>query len=107
MHNGWSIVTDKTILLVIPVDDALARLATKSGHEHFERREILEKVQNRYLEFARAETERFVVVDAMLDKDEVARFVADTIRLVVVEGRETEEEKIREIYRTELMGFFF
>ena len=86
MHNGWSIVPDKTILLVIPVDDALARLATKSGHEHFERREILEKVQNRYLEFARAEPDRFVVVDAMLDKDEVARFVADTIRLVVVEG---------------------
>ena len=46
MHNGWSIVPDKTILLVIPVDDALARLATKSGREHFERREILEKVQN-------------------------------------------------------------
>ena len=58
---------------MIPVDDALARLATKSGHEHFERREILEKVQNRYLEFARAEPDRFVVVDAMLDKDEVAR----------------------------------
>ncbi len=56
MHNGWSIVPDKTILLVIPVDDALARLADKSGREHFERREVLEKVQNRYLEFARAGT---------------------------------------------------
>jgi dTMP kinase len=87
MHNGWSIVPDKTILLVIPVDDALARLADKSGREHFERREILEKVQNRYLEFARAEPDRFVIVDAMLDKDEVARFVADAIRQVVADGR--------------------
>jgi dTMP kinase len=87
MHNGWSIVPDKTILLVIPVDDALARLASKSGREHFERREILEKVQNRYLEFARAEPDRFVIVDAMLDKDEVARFVADAIRQVVADGR--------------------
>jgi len=87
MHNGWSIVPDKTILLVIPVDDALTRLSTKSGREHFERREVLEKVQNRYLEFARAEPDRFVIVDAMLDKDEVARFVADAIRQVVVFGR--------------------
>jgi dTMP kinase len=87
MHNGWSIVPDKTILLVIPVDDALARLSTKSGREHFERREILEKVQNRYLEFARAEPDRFVIVDAMLDKDEVARFVGDTIRQVVANGQ--------------------
>jgi len=86
IHNGWSIVPDKTILLVIPVDDALARLATKSGREHFERREILEKVQNRYLEFARAEPDRFVIVDAMLDKDEVAGFVADAIRQVVADG---------------------
>jgi dTMP kinase len=87
MHNGWSIIPDKTILLVIPVDDALTRLASKSGREHFERREILEKVQNRYLEFARAEPDRFVIVDAMLDKDEVARFVADGIRQVVADGR--------------------
>jgi dTMP kinase len=87
MHNGWSIVPDKTILLVIPVDDALARLSTKSGREHFERREILEKVQNQYLEFARAEPDRFVIVDAMLDKDEVARFVGDAIRQVVTNGQ--------------------
>jgi dTMP kinase len=87
MHDGWSIVPDKTFLLVIPVDDALARLSTKSGREHFERREVLEKVQNRYLEFAKAEPGRFVIVDALLDKDEVARFVADGIRLVVAEGK--------------------
>lgn len=92
MHNGWSIVPDKTILLVIPVDDALARLSTKSGREHFERREILEKVQNRYLEFARAEPDRFVIVDAMLDKDEVARFVGDAIRQVVANGRKQKKK---------------
>ena len=71
---------------MIPVDDTLARLSTKSGREHFERREVLEKVQNRYLEFARAEPDRFVIVDAMLDKDEVARFVAGAIRQVVADG---------------------
>ncbi len=87
MHDGWSVVPDKTFLLVIPVDDALARLSTKSGREHFERRDVLEKVQNRYLEYARVEPDRFVIVDALLDKDEVARFVADGIRQVVAEGK--------------------
>jgi len=87
MHNGWSVVPDKTILLVIPVDDALARLATKSGREHFERREILEKVQDRYLEFARAEPARFIIVDALKEKDEIAGFVADAIRQSVTTGQ--------------------
>jgi dTMP kinase len=87
MHDGWSIVPDKTFLLAIPIDDALARLSTKRGREHFEHREVLEKVQNRYLEFARAEPDRFVVVDALLDKDEVAEFVANAIRQVVADGK--------------------
>jgi dTMP kinase len=87
MHNGWSIVPDKTFLLAIPVDDALARLEGKTGREHFERREVLEKVQDRYLAFARAEPGRFVIVDALLDKDEVAEFVAGVIRQIVADGK--------------------
>jgi len=87
MHDGWSIVPDKTFLLAIPIDDALARLSKKSGREHFERREVLEKVQSRYMEFARAEPNRFVIVDALLDKDAVAEFVAGAIRQVVADGK--------------------
>ena len=87
MHNGWSVVPDKTFLLAIPIDDALARLEGKTGREHFERREILEKVQDRYLAFARAEPGRFVVVDALLEKEEIAGFVADAIRQMVAHGR--------------------
>jgi len=87
MHNGWSIVPDKTFLLAIPVDDALERLEGKTGREHFERREILEKVQDRYLAFARTEPGRFVVVDALLEKEEIAGFVADAIRQIVADGK--------------------
>ena len=87
MHNGWSVVPDKTFLLAVPVDNALDRLAAKSGREHFERREILERVQERYLAFARAEPSRFVVVDGLLDKDEVAEFVASAIRQIVADGK--------------------
>jgi dTMP kinase len=80
MHNGWTIVPDRTFLCVLPIDDALIRLKPDSQREHFEKRETLEKVQNNYLSFARNEPSRFVIVDAMLPPDTVAKFVADAIR---------------------------
>lgn len=87
MHNGWTITPDKTFLCVLPVDDALTRLKPDSQREHFEKRDVLEKVQNNYLAYAKAEPRRFVVVDAMLAQETVARFVADAIRMVVAEGK--------------------
>lgn len=80
MHNGWTIIPDRTFLCVLPVDDALTRLKPDAQREHFEKREILEKVQNNYLAYARAEPGRFVIVDAMLPPKIVAGFVADAIR---------------------------
>lgn len=80
MHNGWTIVPDKTFLCVLPVDEALTRLKPDSQREHFEKRETLEKVQNNYLSYARAEPSRFVIVDALLPQETVAKFVADAIR---------------------------
>jgi len=87
MHNHWSIVPDKTFLLVLSVDAALARLSEKNGREHFEKREVLEKVQNNYLEFARNEPSRFVIVDAQKEKDEIATFVANAIRFTLQSSR--------------------
>jgi dTMP kinase len=87
MHNGWSIVPDKTFLCVLPIDEALARLKSKNRREHFEKRDILEKVQHNYLKFARAEPSRFVIVDAMKEKDETAMFVADSIRQILQRSR--------------------
>jgi dTMP kinase len=48
---------------------------------------VLEKVQENYLKFARAEPLRFVIVDALKDKDEIAQFVADAIRQLVKTGK--------------------
>jgi dTMP kinase len=88
MHDGWSILPDRTFLLVLSIDDALARLADKSGREHFEKREVLEAVQNNYLEYARNEPSRLVIIDASLDKEDIAKFVANGIRQVVRSGKE-------------------
>jgi dTMP kinase len=87
MHDHWSIVPDKTFLLVLSVDSALARLSEKNGLEHFERREILEKVQNNYLEYAKNEPSRFVIVNAQKEKEEIATFVANVIRLTLQSSR--------------------
>jgi len=86
MHNGWTIVPDKTFLCVLPVDEALRRLKPDSQREHFEKKETLEKVQENYLAYARAEPSRFVMVDAMLAPKIVAGFVADAIRVEWVAG---------------------
>jgi dTMP kinase len=93
MHNGWTIVPDKTFLCVLPVDDALTRLKPDRQREHFERRETLEKVQNNYLSYARNEPDRFVIVDAMLPPDIVAGFVADAIRELWGAGKKKRKGK--------------
>jgi dTMP kinase len=93
MHNSWTIIPDKTFLCVLPVDEALTRLKPQDKREHFERREVLEKVQNNYLSFARAEPSRFVIVDAMLPPGTVAQFVADAIRVMWVAGKKKRRRK--------------
>jgi dTMP kinase len=93
MHNGWTIIPDRTFLFVLPVDAALTRLKPDAQREHFEKRETLERVQNNYLAFARNEPSRFVIIDAMLSPEIVAGFVADGIRELVVGGKKRKGRK--------------
>jgi dTMP kinase len=83
MHDSWSIVPDKTFLCVLPVNEALVRLKPLNEREHFEKRDVLENVQNNYLKIARADPSRFVIIDAMREKSEIAAFVADSIRQIL------------------------
>ena len=81
IHDGWTVVPDLTFLLVIPVEDAVERLNKNRTHqEHFECVDTLEEVKNNYLILAEEDPERFVLVDASLDPDEIAEFVAGEIR---------------------------
>jgi len=83
IHNTWSIRPDRTFLFVLPVEEALSRLKPQDEREHFEKREVLEKVQNNYLKFALKDPSRFILVDALKEKDEIALFVADAIRQIL------------------------
>ncbi|MEA2035501.1 MAG: dTMP kinase [Euryarchaeota archaeon] len=80
VHDTWTQRPDKTFLLVIPVDAALIRLQNNTHREHFERREILEKVQQIYLKLTEQDPERFVIIDALKEEKEILKFVADEIR---------------------------
>ncbi|MDD1651449.1 MAG: dTMP kinase [Methanomicrobiales archaeon] len=80
VHAGWTIPPDRTFLLVLPVEEALARLPDSRAREHFEEEEILSRVQARYLALAEEEPARFVVIDAMGEQGEICRFVAGEIR---------------------------
>jgi len=80
IHEGWSIRPDRTFLLVLPVEDAISRLDPEKKREYFENAGILARVQENYLEIAASDPARFVIVDALLEEEAVARFVADEIR---------------------------
>jgi dTMP kinase len=93
MHNGWTIIPDRTFLCVLPIDDTLSRLKPDNQREHFERREVLERVQNNYLSYAKAEPSRFVMMDAMLPPGTVAEFVAAAIREMRVTVKKKRKRK--------------
>jgi dTMP kinase len=80
VHDAWTIVPDLTILLVIPVERAIARLGEDRKREHFEEPAFLERVQRNYFTLAEEEPSRFVLVDAQKEKEEIARFCAELIR---------------------------
>jgi len=62
------------------VDTAMARLPAHRTREHFEEGKVLSRVQEQYLALAGEEPSRFVVIDALGEKEEICRFVAGEIR---------------------------
>ncbi len=87
IHEGWTIRPDRTFLLVLPVEDAVSRLGPEKKREYFENAAILSRVQENYLGLAAADPSRFVIVDALLPREEVARFIADEIRAGALSSR--------------------
>jgi dTMP kinase len=80
VHDGWTIRPARTFLLILPVEVAIDRLASNASREHFEQAGVLEEVQRNYLEIAAGDPERFVLIDATKEKEEIARFIAEEIR---------------------------
>jgi len=70
---------DITFLFDIDPKVGLERISGREVKEKFEKLEFLKKVRKNYLALAKAEPERFVVVNASLPRKEVAKKVMDAI----------------------------
>jgi len=80
VHDGWTIPPDLTFLIVLPVEEALSRMENGRTLEHFEEAGVLSRVQENYLSLAAEEPSRFVLVDGLKKEEEIADFVAGSIR---------------------------
>jgi dTMP kinase len=80
LHAGWTIRPDLTFLIVLPVEEALSRVGNKPVKEHFENHDLLTRVQENYLALAEKDPSRFAIIDGLKGEEEIAAFVAGTIR---------------------------
>ncbi len=76
---------DATVLLDAPVDVGLARADRRGDKDRFESeaRDFFERVRARYLELARAEPRRFVVIDADRPAEVVGAAVEEAVSKMV------------------------
>ncbi len=82
---GWvhaDVQPDLTVLLDAPVEVALARTRGRGSEDRFERENLafFERVRAGYLDLARREPARFLVVDAAAPLGEVRRGLEDHLR---------------------------
>lgn len=80
IHEGWSILPDRTYLIIVPVEIALERCSKSRTKEPFETEKILREVQNNFMKLAMEEPERFVLIDGLLTKKEITGYVIESIR---------------------------
>lgn len=82
--EGWlqeEVRPDLTVLLDLPVETGLERTGQRGGPDRFETEagEFFERVREGYLELARAEPERFRLVDASLSREGVREQVGKVL----------------------------
>jgi dTMP kinase len=63
LHDGWCPLPDRVVLLTCDPAKAVARTEKRGATTPYEKVAFLAKVQERYLEMARRDAGRFVVVD--------------------------------------------
>lgn len=75
----WNVVPARTLLFAIDPTLALERIRSREGREKFERLDFLREVDRNFQHLASEEPDRFVCIDASLDKDEVSEVVVRTM----------------------------
>ncbi|GLW66034.1 hypothetical protein Arub01_42780 [Actinomadura rubrobrunea] len=84
--NAWAtggLVPDLTVLLEVPAETGLGRLASPADRMESEPRDFHERVREGFRELADADPDRYLVVDASLPQQEISRIVQDRIREIL------------------------
>ncbi len=80
IHKGWTIVPDLTILFTIDPTIAVTRCGIRGNHTKFEKIGFLKTVQENFLNLAKREPGRFVIIDAGRELEIVAQEVEIVIK---------------------------
>jgi len=80
IHRGWTAVPDMTILFTIDPAVAVSRCGVRGEKTKFEKHEFLKRVQDNFLRLAKEEPNRFVIIDAENELEDVGREVEMKIR---------------------------
>jgi dTMP kinase len=73
LYQPWNLQPDRTLLFILDPSLALQRMQSRPGREKFERLEFLESVDENFRQLASGEPERFVLIDASLGPELVAK----------------------------------
>jgi thymidylate kinase (EC 2.7.4.9) len=88
IHEGWTVDPDMTILFDIDPKIAVERCGNRGAQTKFEKIGFLEEVRANYLQLAKENPERFVVIDTDRPVDIVEKDVLSAIFSLVGTGRE-------------------
>lgn len=73
LRAPWDIVPDRTLLFAIDPAVAIERIRSRENMEKFERLDFLKEVDANFRRIAALDTDRFVIIDASRDIEEVAK----------------------------------
>lgn len=72
IYLPWNLRPDKTLLFLLDPYSALLRMKSRQGREKFERLEFLQSVDENFRRMAALEPDRFVLINAGEDAEDVA-----------------------------------
>lgn len=79
IYRPWNLTPDRTLLFLLDPEISLQRISSRPGKEKFERLEFLRQVDGNFRRLASLEPERFVMVDASMGAEEVAKRATSSI----------------------------
>jgi dTMP kinase len=72
IYLPWNLRPDKTLLFLLDPHSALLRMKSRQGRDKFERLEFLQSVDENFRRMANLEPDRFVLINAGGDAEDVA-----------------------------------